>query len=48
APAYGAHLTQRLQRALFAPVAHAGHYPAVEQPDATAEAIEAFAQENAR
>ncbi|MBV9555308.1 MAG: alpha/beta hydrolase [Alphaproteobacteria bacterium] len=43
APAYGAHLTQRLQNARFAPIAGAGHYPTVEQPDTTAAAIEHFA-----
>jgi pimeloyl-ACP methyl ester carboxylesterase len=48
APAYGAHLTQALQRAIFTPVAGAGHYPQIEQPDAVVQAIEAFARENAR
>jgi pimeloyl-ACP methyl ester carboxylesterase len=48
APAYGAHLTQRLQYARFLPVANAGHYPQVEQPEKVAAAIEAFAGENVR
>jgi pimeloyl-ACP methyl ester carboxylesterase len=48
APAYGAHLTQRLQNARFAPIAGAGHYPAVEQPEKTAAAIETFAREIGR
>jgi pimeloyl-ACP methyl ester carboxylesterase len=43
-PAYGAHLTQRLQRATFAPIAAAGHYPQIEQPEKVAQAIEAFAR----
>ena len=43
APAYGAHLTQALQNARFLPIAGAGHYPPVEQPDAVAEAITDFA-----
>lgn len=47
-PAYGAHLTQRLQNARFAPIAGAGHYPQIEQPETVAAAIEAFAGENAR
>jgi pimeloyl-ACP methyl ester carboxylesterase len=45
APAYGAHLTQRLQNARFVPIAAAGHYPQIEQPDAVAQAIAGFAQE---
>jgi pimeloyl-ACP methyl ester carboxylesterase len=45
APAYGAHLTQRLQNARFAPIAGAGHYPPVEQPEKLAAAIETFARE---
>jgi pimeloyl-ACP methyl ester carboxylesterase len=44
-PAYGAHLTQRLQRATFQPIADAGHYPQIEQPDAVVKAIETFAKE---
>lgn len=43
APAYGAHLLQKLENARFAPIANAGHYPAVEQPDKVSEAIETFA-----
>ena len=42
APAYGAHLTQRLQRATFKPITAAGHYPQIEQPEQVATAIEAF------
>jgi pimeloyl-ACP methyl ester carboxylesterase len=45
APAYGAHLVQKFQYGRFAPIADAGHYPQVEQPDAVAAAIESFAQE---
>jgi pimeloyl-ACP methyl ester carboxylesterase len=41
-PAYGAHLTQRLQRATFAPIAGAGHYPQIEQSEKVAQAIENF------
>ena len=48
APAYGAHLTQALPNARFAPIAAAGHYPAVEQPEAVADQIEQFARENLR
>jgi pimeloyl-ACP methyl ester carboxylesterase len=48
APAYGAHLTQRLQNARFLPIANAGHYPMIEQPERVAAAIEAFAREHAR
>lgn len=44
-PAYGAHLTQRLQNARFLPVADAGHYPQIEQPEQVAAAIAAFAKE---
>jgi len=40
APAYGAHLTQRLPGARFIPIADAGHYPQIEQPDAVIKAIE--------
>jgi pimeloyl-ACP methyl ester carboxylesterase len=43
APAYGAHLTQRLPGARFVPIANAGHYPQIEQPEKVASAIEAFA-----
>jgi pimeloyl-ACP methyl ester carboxylesterase len=45
APSYGAHLTQRLQNARFVPIANAGHYPQVEQPEQVAAAIESFARE---
>jgi pimeloyl-ACP methyl ester carboxylesterase len=48
ASSYGAHLTQRLQNARFLPIANAGHYPQVEQPERVATAIEAFARENVR
>lgn len=44
-PTYGAHLTQRLQRARFLPIAGAGHYPQIEHPEKVATAIEAFARE---
>jgi pimeloyl-ACP methyl ester carboxylesterase len=44
APSYGAHLTQRLQNARFLPIADAGHYPQIEQPERVANAIEAFAR----
>jgi pimeloyl-ACP methyl ester carboxylesterase len=44
APAYGAHLVQKFERAQFVPIADAGHYPAAEQPEAVARQIEAFAQ----
>ena len=44
APSYGAHLTQRLQNATFAPIAKAGHYPQIEQPDAVVDRIEKFAE----
>jgi pimeloyl-ACP methyl ester carboxylesterase len=47
-PAYGAHLAQKLPLARFAPVAGAGHYPQIEQPERVAQAIETFAAENAR
>ena len=48
APSYGAHLTQILQNARFSPVANAGHYPQIEQPETVAAAIETFARENLR
>jgi pimeloyl-ACP methyl ester carboxylesterase len=44
APAYGAHLAEILPDARFVPIADAGHYPPVEQPDAVAGAIEEFAR----
>jgi pimeloyl-ACP methyl ester carboxylesterase len=47
-PAYGAHLTQRLQNARFLPIAGAGHYPQIEHPERVATAIAAFARENVR
>jgi pimeloyl-ACP methyl ester carboxylesterase len=47
-PAYGAHLAQRLPAARFLPIAGAGHYPAVEQPEMLATAIESFARESVR
>ncbi len=43
APAYGAHLTQRLPDARFVPIPGAGHYPQIEQPEQVASAIAAFA-----
>jgi pimeloyl-ACP methyl ester carboxylesterase len=46
APSYGAHLTQRLQNARFQPIANAGHYPQIEQPDAVLKAIAGFVQGN--
>jgi pimeloyl-ACP methyl ester carboxylesterase len=48
APAYGAHLTQRLPGARFVPIANAGHYPQIEQPEKVAAAIETFAREDLR
>jgi pimeloyl-ACP methyl ester carboxylesterase len=48
APAYGAHLVQALPNARFIPIAAAGHYPQIEQPEQVAGAIETFAGENAR
>ena len=45
APAYGAHLTQRLPGARFVPIANAGHYPQIEQPEKVASTIETFAKE---
>jgi pimeloyl-ACP methyl ester carboxylesterase len=48
APAYGAHLTQMLPGARFVPIADAGHYPQIEQPEKVASAIETFARENLR
>lgn len=48
APAYGAHLVQKLQNARFMPIAGAGHYPQIEQPEKIVQAIETFAGENAQ
>jgi len=45
-PSYGAHLTQILPSARFVPIAAAGHYPQIEQPERVATAIETFAREN--
>jgi pimeloyl-ACP methyl ester carboxylesterase len=45
-PAYGERLAAALPDARFKLVAGAAHYPQVEQPDAVAAAIEAFAQRN--
>jgi pimeloyl-ACP methyl ester carboxylesterase len=46
APAYGERLAAALPNARFARIAGAAHYPQVEQPEAVAAAIDAFAQEN--
>jgi pimeloyl-ACP methyl ester carboxylesterase len=48
APAYGAHLVQKFQYGRFVPIAGAGHYPQVEQPEAVAAAIESFSRETTR
>ena len=48
APAYGAHLVQKLPLGRFAPIANAGHYPQIEQPEKVAAAIEIFARETTR
>jgi len=45
APAYGAHLVQKFQYGRFVPIADAGHYPQVEQPEQVAAAIADFAKE---
>jgi pimeloyl-ACP methyl ester carboxylesterase len=45
-PVYGARLTGALPSARFVPIAGAGHYPQIEQPDAVAAAIQAFAAGN--
>ncbi len=42
APDYGRKLADRLPDARFETVANAGHYPHIEQADATAEAVRAF------
>jgi pimeloyl-ACP methyl ester carboxylesterase len=44
APTYGAHLAEILPDARFVPIADAGHYPPVEQPETVAAAIEEFAR----
>jgi len=46
APAHGERLAAALPDARFATIAGAGHYPQIEQPQAVADAIEGFAQEN--
>ena len=46
APAYGERLAAALPNARFERVAGAAHYPQIEQPDAVAAAIEAFAGQN--
>ena len=48
APSYGAHLTQMLPSARFFPIADAGHYPQIEQPEKVADAIGTFARETTR
>ena len=48
APAYGERLAASLPDARFERIAGAAHYPQIEQPEAVAAAIEAFAQENRR
>jgi pimeloyl-ACP methyl ester carboxylesterase len=45
APAYGAHLAQKLPDARFIPITAAGHYPQIEQPEKVVEAVENFARE---
>jgi pimeloyl-ACP methyl ester carboxylesterase len=45
APAYGAHLVQKLPDARFVPVADAGHYPQIEQPEQVVAAIGNFVRE---
>jgi pimeloyl-ACP methyl ester carboxylesterase len=45
-PAYGERLAAALPQARFTKIAAAGHYPPVEQPQAVADAILRFAQEN--
>ncbi|HEX3536903.1 MAG TPA: alpha/beta hydrolase [Stellaceae bacterium] len=45
-PAYGERLAAALPNARFTGIAAAGHYPQIEQPQAVADAITRFAQEN--
>jgi pimeloyl-ACP methyl ester carboxylesterase len=46
APSYGERLAAALPNARFEQIAAAAHYPQIEQPDAVADRIESFAQEN--
>ena len=46
APGYGERLAAALPNARFERIAQAAHYPQVEQAEAVAQAIEAFAQRN--
>jgi pimeloyl-ACP methyl ester carboxylesterase len=46
APSYGKRLTAALPNARFETIAAAAHYPQIEQPDAVADRIDRFAQEN--
>ena len=47
-PGYGEKLCGALPNGKFERIARAGHYPQIERPDAVADRIEAFAQENRR
>jgi len=48
APAdYGRHYAEAIRGAKFTEIAHAGHFPHIEQPQATSAAILAFAEQNA-
>ena len=47
-PDYGEKLCAALPNAKFQRIAQAGHYPQIERPDAVADAIAAFTQENRR
>jgi pimeloyl-ACP methyl ester carboxylesterase len=47
-PDYGEKLCAALPNAKFERIAQAGHYPQIERPEAVADAIEAFTQENRR
>jgi pimeloyl-ACP methyl ester carboxylesterase len=47
-PDYGEKLCSALPSARFERIAQAGHYPQIERPDAVADRIEAFVQENRR